>query len=339
MSVDVLYEPRFGGLGPSVGHVTRWASRGSNAESQPVGATGWMEHLSRMLGGSFVTCCLALSWVEYRPTAKGVDVNLVFDPHLLPERLIVSPDEAESGARWLQRPVPGATYVFDEACTRHNLLEAIDLVGAFFVSPLDRDAVFHVLEVAPVTERSRRHGGFGDWLIELHGYSQRHKRGLTCRLTTHWTGEGTVHHLITNRLDLRSPVVFGIYKHRREIASFLEQVRHSRTRRFLLGSGRGLSPLRLFGSLLILRVWQQVAGWMRHGQQEVSRAMAELSHDALGRIPPNDMAHYPPGWHTMRPLTPRAEQKEGLTTSFLWSSQTLAEMQNWRTADAALTHG
>jgi hypothetical protein len=288
-----------------------------------------------VLGSSFVTCCLALSWVEYRPAAEGIGVNLVFDPDLLPERLVLVSDDAGWDAPLRQSPVTGATYVFDRACADHNLLETIHLVGAFFISPLDRDAVFRVLEVAPITHHSRRHGGFGDWLIELNGSSRRHEDDLTCRLTTHWVGEGTIHHLITNRLDLRSSVVFGIYKHRREIASFLEQVRLSPAQRSLLGSGRGLSPLRLFASLLMLRAWQWIARRVRRRRHELTTAMEELEHDVLGLLPRDDVIQYP---LNARGICSSASEA-GLTASLLRSPQAATEMRNWRSADAGLTLG
>lgn len=298
-----------------------------------------MERLGWVLGGSFVTCCLALSWVEYRPTAEGIDVNLVFDPDILPERFVVSLGDGGRGARVPQPPMPGSTYVFDGACADHSLLETIHCVGAFFISPLASDVVFRVIEVVPITQQSRRHGGFGDWLIELCGSSGRRESGLTCRLTTHWTGEGRVRHLITNRLDLRSSVIFGIYKHRREIALFLEQVRLSPAQRFLLGSGKGLSPFRLFGTLLILRVWQWVIRRVRRGQQGMAAAVGELRHDVLGFLPRDEVVRCPLDGPDARAQASGAKQKEGLTVSLLRSPRAAAEMRNWRAADAALTHG
>ncbi len=344
MSVDVLYEPRFGDLAPTVEPLAAWAGRRSNAPPQqaspePVGTPGWMDRLNWALGSSFVTCCLALSWVEYRPATDGIDVSLVFDPDLLPEHLVLSSGDGGGSAQGLQRPARGATYVFDQACGSYSLLETIHFVGAFFISPLARDAVFRVIEVMPVTDWSRRHGDFGDWLIELTGPSRRHTSSMNCRLTTHWAGEGTVHHLITNRLDLRSPVVFGIYKHRREIASFLEQVRRSPAQRSLLGGGRGVSPMRLFGSLLILRAWQWATRRVQRGQQEMTRAMEELSHDVLGLLPYSDMIRLPSDSQDTPASTFRVKCEEGLTASLLRSPPAAGEMQNWHAADAALTHG
>jgi len=191
MSVNVLYEPRFGDLAPTVEPLAAWAGRRSNAPPQqaspePVGTPGWMDRLNWALGSSFVTCCLALSWVEYRPATDGIDVSLVFDPDLLPEHLVLSSGDGGGSAQGLQRPARGATYVFDQACGSYSLLETIHFVGAFFISPLARDAVFRVIEVMPVTDWSRRHGDFGDWLIELTGPSRRHTSSMNCRLTTHW---------------------------------------------------------------------------------------------------------------------------------------------------------
>lgn len=55
-------------------------------------------HKVKILDGSFIRCCALMTWAKYKQTKNGLKLCLLLDLRLIPDKLVVTPAPATSGA-------------------------------------------------------------------------------------------------------------------------------------------------------------------------------------------------------------------------------------------------
>jgi hypothetical protein len=160
-------------------------------------------------------------------------------------------------------PIPGYLYIFDKGYVNYNVFNKWTELGVFFVTRLNENAVFNVIEniKVDIIDIANGIGILKEQIIEIH--LSETKSVTKLRLITYKDPySGKVLRFLTNQFEYKSSTIAQLYKNRWAIEVFFKQLKQNfQLTKFYSDSEEGIQTqiwLALIANLIFTVIYQQV---------------------------------------------------------------------------------
>lgn len=178
------------------------------------------------IDATVVDLCLNMyKWAKFRTRKGAIKLHLRLDHDgYLPDYAVITEGKRHEArvVREFNFP-PDSITVFDKAYIDYLLFGDLCRTGAYFVTRLKDNAVYHVVKYLTVP---LHRNVILDALIELDGFYSSQKCPFHLRIVTYYDREtDRTFTFLTNNLDLAASTIAGIYKERWNIESFFKAIK------------------------------------------------------------------------------------------------------------------
>ena len=173
----------------------------------------------------------AYEWAEFRKTKHGIKIHLNYcytdNDSMHPESFTIT-NAKEHDVNQLENlmDTQGATYVFDKAYIKYDLMDHFTENQYYFISRLKDNAIVTVLreDIAPPVDQPFISQVIADQRVQLGKVETYQTKEY--RLVTYLDDKGNIYKFITNRFDLPPEKIAEIYKNRWQIELFFRYIKH-----------------------------------------------------------------------------------------------------------------
>lgn len=174
----------------------------------------------------------AYEWAEFRKTKHGIKVHLnycyTYNGSMHPESFTIT-NAKEHDVNQLENlmDTQGATYVFDKAYIKYDLMDHFTENQYYFISRLKDNAIVTILreDIAPPVDQPFVSQVIADQRVVQLGKPEIYQT-KEYRLVTYLDDKGNIYKFITNRFDLPSEKIAEVYKNRWQIELFFRYIKH-----------------------------------------------------------------------------------------------------------------
>lgn len=165
-------------------------------------------------------------WADYRKNVNACKGHLLFDlARSAPKQIVLTAGRTHDRRVFSDFLVQGWTYLVDRAYNDYKLFDAIESLGAYFVTRMKVGAVYQVIKKHRVHRGDRRAGVLSDQAILLGQGTTR--MASPVRWVCFQTPEGNIYDYITNRFDLSALTVAELYRARWAIEIFFKWLKRT----------------------------------------------------------------------------------------------------------------
>ncbi|HEX2910728.1 MAG TPA: IS4 family transposase [Chloroflexia bacterium] len=223
----------------------------------------------RLVDGSLFEALSSMLWASYSSTKNKLKGHFFLDLNGLPDKLIVSAGSASEREVLLAQIEARVTYVFDRGYNSYLLFGQFQTKGAYFVTRLLGNALFHLKQELRLFEPEKGLGLVADQLIALKDETgQVHE----LRLVTYRTAKGQSYRYLTNRFDLPALAIVRLYLWRWEIETFFAWLKRHLVFNHWYSENENGVRIQLFAGLLtflLLRLYAATKGQSKLRIKEV----------------------------------------------------------------------
>jgi putative transposase len=178
------------------------------------------------LDATILHAVTSADWADYRKNVNACKGHLLFDlARSAPKQIVLTAGRTHDRMVFSDFLVKGWTYIVDRAYNDYKIFDAIESLGAYFVTRMKVGAVYQVIKKHRVSRVHRKAGVLSDQTILLGQCSTRMVSPV--RLVSFQTPDGSIYDYITNRFDLSALTVAELYRARWGIEIFFKWLKRT----------------------------------------------------------------------------------------------------------------